>query len=73
MKEHEFWRERATGRVYAVELVDGLVSGCCGPLDASEVEDEFLPTFDYDPGRAAWLEGHREAFQLHRTATPYSP
>jgi hypothetical protein len=73
MKEREFWRERATGRVFAVELDEGVVSGCCGPLDVSDVEDEFLPTFDYEHEQGAWLERHREEFELHRTETPYSP
>lgn len=72
MREHEFWRERSTGRIYAVELEDGIVSGCCGPLAASDIEDDFLPTFDYSAERAAWLEQHREEFELHRTTTPHS-
>ena len=71
MREYEFWRERSTGRVYAVELVDGIVSGCCGPLDVSELEDGFLPTFDYSTARAAWLEEHREEYELYRTTAPY--
>jgi hypothetical protein len=71
MTEHEFWRERSTGRVYAVRLVDGLVTGWCGPLDASEVEDEFLPSFDYSEERAGWVDLHREEFELFRVTAPY--
>lgn len=70
MREHEFWRECATGRVYAVELEDGIVSGSCGPLDVSEIESEFLPTFDYTVERAPWFEGHREDFELYRGLAP---
>ena len=64
MKEHEFWRERATGQVWAIELRDGAVGGCCGPLDRSELEEQFLRSFDYSPARAAWIEEHREEFDL---------
>lgn len=71
LKAHEFWRERSSGRVYAVQLVDGLVTGCCGPLDMSEIDDEFLPTFDYSEERAGWLEQHREEFELFRVTAPY--
>jgi hypothetical protein len=67
MKEHEFWRECSTGRVYAIELEDGVVTGCCGPLSRSEVEDAFLEDFDYSSARAGWIERNREAFELART------
>jgi CBS domain-containing protein len=66
MKEYEFWRDRESGRLYAVVLEDGLVSGSCGPLTASEARERFLSTFDYSPDEAAWFEQHREGFDLHR-------
>jgi hypothetical protein len=71
MRQWEFWRERSTGHVLAVVLVDGAVAGSCGPLHVSELEDEFLPTFDYAPDRAGWLEQHREDFDLFLTTAPY--
>ena len=64
MKEHEFWRDQAGGRVYAVELLDGVVFGICGALDAGEIDDRFLASFDYTPDQAAWLEKHRDDFDL---------
>jgi len=65
MKTYEFWRERGTGEVWAVELREGVVVGCCGPLDHSEVDEAFFETFDYSSDRAAWVEAHREAFDLY--------
>jgi hypothetical protein len=78
MREYEFWRECATGDVHAVAFDAGAVVGLCGPLDASELEDEFLPTFDYSSERAAWADQHRQAFELYRPipvriATPPAP
>ena len=67
MKEREFWRDRQDGRVYAVELVDGVVAGACGPLDSSEIEQSFLPTFEYTPDRAAWVESHRADYEVQET------
>jgi len=64
MKTYEYWRERETGQIWAVEFVDGIVVGCCGPLDCDELEQRFLPTLDYSVERAAWVEAHREAFDL---------
>jgi CBS domain-containing protein len=71
MKEREFWREPAGGHVYAVELEDGLVTGSCGPLDTGELDERFLPSFDYSSDQAAWLEEHRAEFDLYRAVSPH--
>ena len=72
MKEHEFWRELGAGRVYAVELENGVVTGSCGPLDLMEIDDRFLPTFDYTSDHAEWLEQRREEFELCHVLSPYT-
>jgi CBS domain-containing protein len=72
VKQHEFWREPASGRVYAVELDDGLVAGSCGPLETTELDHRFLATFDYSPDHAAWLEEHRAEFDLHQPVSPHA-
>lgn len=64
MTTYELWRERETGEVWAIRLVDGAVAGCCGPLAAREREPMFLGGFDYTPERAEWVDTHREAFEL---------
>jgi len=72
MKTYEFWRERETGDVWAVELLEGVVVGLCGPLHHSEVDEGFLETFGYSTERAAWVEQHRDAFDLYDAArAPY--
>lgn len=65
MKTYEFWRERGTGQVWAIELLEGVVVGACGPLDHSELCEEFLKAFDYAAERSAWIEAHRDAFDLY--------
>ena len=72
MKEHEFWREPTGGHVYAVELEDGIVSGSCGPLETTDIDERFLATFDYSPDQAAWLEEHRAEFDLYRLVSPHA-
>jgi hypothetical protein len=72
MKEREFWRDRATGRVYAIELEDGVVTGSCGPLAASEIEERFLTSFDYSASDASRLEANRERFDLYSDGVPTS-
>jgi hypothetical protein len=69
MKTYEFWRECATGEVWAIELLEGVVVGSCGPLDHSEIEESFLVALDYSPKRAAWIEAHRDAFDLYDVVT----
>jgi hypothetical protein len=68
MRTFEFWRESETGAVWAVELREGAVVGCCGPLDHSEIDEQFLPTLDYSVDRAAWVDAHRDAFDLYEPA-----
>ncbi|HZO97971.1 MAG TPA: hypothetical protein VFB42_11410 [Gaiellaceae bacterium] len=63
-KTHEFWRERRTGEIWAVELVDGVVVGCCGPLHHKEVVASYLPTFEYAPAGADRIEAGRDGFDL---------
>lgn len=72
MKEYEFWREQSDGRIYAVELEDGVVVGSCGPLTSSEIDDGFLRTFDYSAERLDWLDEHRQDFDLYRQISPHA-
>jgi CBS domain-containing protein len=72
VREHEFWRDRASGRLYAVELRDGVVTGSAGPLSAGELEPTFLAGFDYAADEATWLEEHREDFDLYRCVPPHT-
>lgn len=70
MITHEFWRDTTTGHLWAVELQDGVIAGCCGPLDWSEIDDRFLDSFDYTPSLVAWMEASREQFELHASVPP---
>jgi hypothetical protein len=69
MRQHEFWRKRETGEIWAVELVDGVVAGTCGPLDHSELDEGFLEAFDYDTGGAASVEADRDTYELYDVVT----
>jgi CBS domain-containing protein len=64
VKEREFWRSRTSGRLYAVELEDGVVTRSCGPLTESEIEERFLTAFDYSALEAGWIEEHRDQFDF---------
>jgi hypothetical protein len=64
MKTFEFWRERETGEVWAVELLDGVVVAHCGPLHHSEVDAQFLETFDYRVSGSDEIEAERDRFDL---------
>lgn len=71
--EHEFWMERSTQAVWAIELHDGLVTACYGPLLPEDVDEDLLGTFDYSPGGAAWIEMHRERFGTIKPVVPEMP
>jgi hypothetical protein len=68
--EHEFWIERSTQAVWAVELHDDVVEACYGPLLPEDVEEDLLEAFDYSSGGAAWIELNRERFGIIRAAVP---
>jgi hypothetical protein len=64
MRTHEFWRERETGEIWAIELVDGIVHGAQGPLRWSEINPAFLDSgYHYSAEAGADLEARREEFE----------
>ena len=65
---HEFWREKATGEVWAVELEDGTVVRCAGPIHWSAISPFYLHSYDYSPAEAARLDKERDAFEPVDTA-----
>lgn len=64
LKTYEFWRDRQDGKIWAVELADGIVVGCCGPLHHKEVDEAFLHMFDYTPDGAGRIETGRNNFDM---------
>jgi hypothetical protein len=71
--EHEFWIERSTQAVWAVELQDDVVTACYGPLLPGDVDEDSLDTFDYSLGGAAWIELNRERFGVIKPSVPELP
>ena len=64
MKTYEFWRDTGTGEVWAVELADGVVFRCYGPLHWSEISPSFLRLYDYSAEEAPRIEERREEFEF---------
>ena len=60
----ELWRERDTAEVWAIELRDGVVVGCYGPLHHDEIVSAFLPSFKYKDDEAQRIEASRDAFDV---------
>jgi hypothetical protein len=59
---YEFWRNRATGEIWAVRLDDGDVDGAFGPLSGRQIDRSCLPVYDYADG--SFIQRHRERFAL---------
>jgi hypothetical protein len=68
MQTYEFWRETATQDVWAVELEEGVVVRCSGPLHWTVISPAFLPRgYDFRLAEAPELEARRSEFeQLER-------
>ena len=64
MRSREFWLERSTAHIYAVELTDGIVTGLCGPLPPHDADPAFAATYAYAAAGAAELEQRRADFDL---------
>jgi len=64
MNSYELWRERGNGEVWAMQLLDGVVVGCCGPLALRNRETSYLSSLEYSARRAPWVEAHRDAFDV---------
>lgn len=58
----EYWRHLPSGKLWAVELVDGSLAGACGPLDPREVAPIILPGLVLDFRDLLWIRDHREDF-----------
>jgi hypothetical protein len=71
--EHEFWIERSTQAVWAIELRDDVVAACYGPLLPEDVEEDLLEAFNYSSGGAAWIEMNRDRFGTVKPAVPEMP
>jgi hypothetical protein len=68
MVTHEFWRDRDTGAYWAVELTDGDVTACAGPLRIDDMNARFLRELDYTADEAGRIQATRERFEPVREA-----
>lgn len=58
----EYWLHKPTGRMWAVEVVDGTVRAAGGPLAVEDAAPELLDHLPYDRGEAPWINRAREEF-----------
>ena len=68
MITYEFWRDTRTGLVWAVRLIDGVVEAACGPLDAEDTDEAFLPSLDYTTAPAAAMDRERDSYTTYEPA-----
>lgn len=69
---HEYWTEVDNGAIWAVELRDGALAGCHGPLLPSEVDADLLDLIEDTTVGVAWIEAHRERFSVE-VDVPFIP
>ena len=62
---HEYWRDTRTDHVWAVEIEDGKLVACFGPLSLGEaqLDGELLDGLGYSTRRVSWLDTHRDRFR----------
>ncbi len=65
----EIWRERVSGKRWAVEIQRGRVVGCCGPLDPDNLVESggmVALTFERDRSVLRALHARRDDFVRER-------
>jgi len=62
--KRELWKDRVSGKLWAVELARGRIVGCCGPLEATDVAGLNLADlpFERDRGVLRTLSARRGEF-----------
>lgn len=63
--EYQYWRHIESGEVWAVEIVDGTVTGACGPLYYEDRPDD-IRDFEYDREDGDWVETNQDQFVLEK-------
>ena len=63
----EYWQHKPTGHIWAIELSEGRVARCCGPIFLEDVEARLLNHLMYDAKDLSWVVTHRKEFR------PYFP
>jgi hypothetical protein len=61
--ERTVWRDHQLGQVWALEVIDGQIAGCAGPLGHDNVGTDDLNNLSYErnPGLLSWIEGRRRS------------
>jgi hypothetical protein len=61
--ERTVWRDHQLGQVWALEVIDGQIAGCAGPLGRDNVSTDDLNNLSYErnPGLLSWIEGRRRS------------
>jgi hypothetical protein len=68
MITYEFWRHSRSGQVFAVQLLDGIVVACSGPLHHDDIDLAFLADLDYSEEGATVIEASRDEYVLVEAA-----
>jgi hypothetical protein len=60
------WRDHGLGQVWALEVTDGRVAGCAGPLRRDNLDPDDLNDLVYerDPGLLSWINGRRRSSEI---------
>ena len=61
--EYQYWAHNKSGDVYAVEIVNGEVTGACGPLAHDDRPDD-MRDFEYSTFDGLWCEVNEDDFRL---------
>jgi hypothetical protein len=69
---HEYWLEVDNGAIWAVELSDGVLVGCHGPLLPADVDADLLDLLEYTMVGVPWIEANRDRFGVE-VEVPFIP
>jgi hypothetical protein len=71
VSHYEVWHHEKSGEVWAVEMNDGKVEKCCGPVAAQDFSPDLIDYLPYRQGAdARQLESRRSEFIRDPVAKP---
>lgn len=73
-RTYAFWLHNKSGCLYAIRQEDGVVTGCCGPVNFIHADRSRLEDYHYEDTLedAFWVQDNEAGFSLYEGELPHA-